>query len=656
MRQLIKLTGLSDLVYDFGTFISYFISTFMFAILFVTVSISEVHPSLTSLVFIALFTSSSIIFSLTISILFNDVTHSVIILLIIWTLGPLCDIAINFLEINISTPSSILLYLVLPPTYQIHIYFDAQSNDNLSPIILLLLTILSIAWWSVMNWYLKTVWPFQDGLPKPFYFFCTQEYWKSSTVESNDDFNPKEVNAQYFETVDPRLVGGIQIQRISKSFGNRLVVKNVDLNVYRGEITVLLGHNGAGKTTTMNIITGMFPSSSGRILINGFDLKKTPTFAMNNMGFCPQQNVLFESMTTHENITIFAMLRGVDSTKIKDEVNKVLGDVKLASDIEGSKLSGGMKRRLQIGMALVGGSNILILDEPSSGLDVEARKEVWEILTELKMKGSLILMTTHHMEEADHLADRIAIMSHGEIKCYGSSKFLKKAFRVGHHLRIEKGINFKRELFETYLRTHFRFKNEITDTGSEVKYSIENSEDDTGLKLSRFCEHLMLIKDDFFIRSCGVNSANLDDVFFQAGVIFDGQADPTKIKIENFKYVPLDLHINLRSQLKGLFIKRCDHLKRSYLIAIFYFSLNYIAVGICLMLANTKKNQTIDSLKSLNLTAINTIKKTIKRSNKQMDFEDIYIYALYATLFIGFQFASCSPGLLPIQEKVVQVS
>ncbi|POS81704.1 hypothetical protein EPUL_006209, partial [Erysiphe pulchra] len=177
----------------------------------------------------------------------------------------------------------------------------------------------------------------------------------------------------------------------SKQFGlgnkKKNAVSNINLNLYENELTALLGHNGAGKTTLMNMITGLFKPSSGKIFINNFDIQTNPKKARNFLSFCPQHNILYDELTAEEHLYIY-------------EIDQVLKQLLLDSkrNEQTHSFSGGMKRKLNLAIALIGKSKILILDEPTSGMDVQSRRFVWDVLLKEK-RNRTILLTTHFIED-----------------------------------------------------------------------------------------------------------------------------------------------------------------------------------------------------------------------------------------------------------------
>ncbi|KAF9129730.1 hypothetical protein BGW39_003874 [Mortierella sp. 14UC] len=250
------------------------------------------------------------------------------------------------------------------------------------------------------------------------------------------------------------------------------VVKGLDLEVHKNEILGFLGHNGAGKTTSLSIIMGMVKSSAGSVVVNGHLMPgsdvaggrkadmRTLGEVQKQMGVCPQHDVLFETLTAWETVQLYATIKGVkvlgrttagsaassgsngsqSSKALLDEyLDHLLDDVYLKEKKHErvSTYSGGMKRKLSVALAFLGDPKVVLLDEPTTGMDVFTRKQVWQLMQDSKA-GRAILLTTHSMEEADALGDRIAILSDGHLQTMGSSLFLKNRFGLGYHLSLEK--------------------------------------------------------------------------------------------------------------------------------------------------------------------------------------------------------------------------
>ena len=230
----------------------------------------------------------------------------------------------------------------------------------------------------------------------------------------------------------------ISVQGLEKSYKNLPVLKGVDFEVKTGSIFALLGSNGAGKTTIVKILTTLLKKDSGNLTVNGFDVNSKPHNVRQSISLTGQFTAVDEILTGRENIIMIAKLRHLDHPRqVADDLLKRFG-LTDASDRSVSTYSGGMHRRLDIAMSLVGNPQIIFLDEPTTGLDPEARIEVWKVVKELAGSGTTVFLTTQYLEEAEHLADRIAILHEGKIIVNDTLMELKKLFPPAKVEYIEK--------------------------------------------------------------------------------------------------------------------------------------------------------------------------------------------------------------------------
>uniref|UniRef100_A0A668ACT9 P-type phospholipid transporter n=1 Tax=Myripristis murdjan TaxID=586833 RepID=A0A668ACT9_9TELE len=298
--------------------------------------------------------------------------------------------------------------------------------------------------YGVLTWYIEAVFPGQYGIPRPWYFPFTKSYWlgerasQTSKLPQSRKGNP---GAVCMEEEPAHLEPGVYIENLVKVYrhGKKLAVDGLTLGFYQGQITSFLGHNGAGKTTTMSILTGLFPPTSGTAYILGKDIRSELSAIRQSLGVCPQHNVLFSMLTVEEHIWFYARLKGLSEEQVKGEIEQILQDTGLPHKRRSrtSTLSGGMQRKLSVALAFVGGSKVVILDEPTAGVDPYARRGIWDLLLNYR-QGRTIILSTHHMDEADILGDRIAIISHGKLCCVGSSLFLKNQLGTGYYLTLVK--------------------------------------------------------------------------------------------------------------------------------------------------------------------------------------------------------------------------
>ncbi|MFE7064025.1 ABC transporter ATP-binding protein [Sutcliffiella sp. NPDC057660] len=230
----------------------------------------------------------------------------------------------------------------------------------------------------------------------------------------------------------------ISVKRLKKSFKDKEVLKEVDFEVRRGEIFALLGSNGAGKTTIVNILSTLMKPDGGEVGICGLDVQRQPDHVRQSISLTGQFAALDSMLTGRENLMMIAKLRGVSNPA--QVVDNLLAKFSLtdAANRRADKYSGGMKRRLDIAMSLIGTPSVIFLDEPTTGLDPEARIEVWDTVKELARGGTTILLTTQYLEEAEQLADRIAILHDGKIIKTGTLAVLKEMFPPAKVEYIEK--------------------------------------------------------------------------------------------------------------------------------------------------------------------------------------------------------------------------
>uniref|UniRef100_A0A8C3R7H7 ATP binding cassette subfamily A member 4 n=1 Tax=Cyanoderma ruficeps TaxID=181631 RepID=A0A8C3R7H7_9PASS len=292
--------------------------------------------------------------------------------------------------------------------------------------------------YGILSWYLDNVFPGDYGLPQPWYFPVLESYWLGSRSPEAEKTATADVNT-FFEPEPTGLIPGVCIQDLVKIFANRPkpAVDGINITFYEGQITAFLGHNGAGKTTTMSILTGLFPPTSGTVLVGGLDIQTHMDSIRHRLGMCPQHNILFNHLTVAEHILFYSQLKGRCREEAEQEMEAMLEDMGLIHkrNEEAQNLSGGMQRKLSVAIAFVGEAKVVVLDEPTSGVDPYSRRSIWDLLLKYR-PGRTIILSTHHMDEADILGDRVAIISQGKLFCSGSPVFLKNCFGSGFYLTL----------------------------------------------------------------------------------------------------------------------------------------------------------------------------------------------------------------------------
>ena len=220
-------------------------------------------------------------------------------------------------------------------------------------------------------------------------------------------------------------MNSIEVNKLTKKYKEKIAVNEIDLKIKKGELFALLGTNGAGKTSTIKMLSGLILPTSGEIIINNMDMKKDMFKIKEKLNISPQETAIAPNLTVKENLEFMA---GVYQIKNKKEkIEELVNQFKLGEVLnkKAKTLSGGWQRKVSIAISLINDPEILFLDEPTLGLDVIARKELWKVISSLKGKITIIL-TTHYMEEAEKLSDRIGIMSNGELVDIGTAKELIK--------------------------------------------------------------------------------------------------------------------------------------------------------------------------------------------------------------------------------------
>jgi len=224
----------------------------------------------------------------------------------------------------------------------------------------------------------------------------------------------------------------IVIENLSKKFEDVNAVDGLSLEIEKGELFGLLGPNGAGKTTAIKVLCGLLEPSSGSAHVGGYDVRKDSSKVKELIGVCPQDTAAYSFLSGRENVELFGNLHAMPKEKLKKNTDGLLEKMSLAEDANRrfGKYSGGMKRRINLIMALVHDPEIAFLDEPTVAMDPQSRHAVWDFIRELKNRGKTIILTTHYMEEAEELCDRVGIIDHGKLIALGSPKQLKDKFKA----------------------------------------------------------------------------------------------------------------------------------------------------------------------------------------------------------------------------------
>jgi len=378
----------------------------------------------------------------------------------------------------------------------------------------------------LLGLYLDQVWPTRYGLKRHPLFFLQKSFWVSqkpnynemdesmldNSEEDDPDFEKVDQNLREQESRGECLV----VNNLRKQFDDFTAVDGLNIKMYEGQIFALLGHNGAGKTTTISCLSGLLTATSGSARVFNRDMFKESDEVRKTLGLCPQHDVLFDNLNVEEHLRMYAVFKGVPSNKIKEAVAETIKKVDLLEKAKtlSKHLSGGQKRKLSVGIALLGGSKLVFLDEPTSGMDVTARRKLWDMLKNNK-QGRIIILTTHFMDEADILGDRIGIMSTGKLKCCGSSLFLKKRFGTGYNLTMVKTSSANSQEINRFVSSQIPSAVLASDVSGEISYQFPT---ETVSQFSTFFRELDKHMKSLGVLSYGISITTLEEVFLNLGL------------------------------------------------------------------------------------------------------------------------------------------
>lgn len=301
-------------------------------------------------------------------------------------------------------------------------------------------------------------------------------------------------------------MGVLEIKNVVKRYGDVTALNGISLTLNDGEILALLGPNGAGKTTLISIISGVIEPTSGEVLIDGLPPKNPNARA--RIGLMPQEHSLYDDLTGIENMMFYARLYGLEKQEISDRISKLLERVGLGNAARRlvKTYSGGMKKRLSLAAALLNYPKILILDEPTTGMDPGMRVETWKIIREAKESGKAILLATHYMDEADALADRVAIIDSGVIVAEGTPDELKRKYGPKSVVEVElwKPLKDANKILEDVAES-------VTPSEDGLRLTVHVSDPDSAVPELVTKLHLA----GAAVRSLRVRKPTLEDVFLK---------------------------------------------------------------------------------------------------------------------------------------------
>ncbi|XP_020567686.1 ATP-binding cassette sub-family A member 5 isoform X1 [Oryzias latipes] len=451
-----------------------------------------------------------------------------------------------------------LLCLLSPSAFSIGIaqvvYLEAQGDGAVfssltsgpHPLYVpLVMLVLDCILYLLLAIYLDQVLPGEFGMRRSLVYFLQPSYWsrhrkryvKVTSVfetETNgipDSTDQSDESNEFVEPVSSEFRGkeAIRITNIGKSFKDKdgmvEALKDMTFDIYEGQITALLGHSGAGKSTLMSILCGICPPTTGSASMFGSPITEMADGAEMKqlVGVCPQFNIVFDVLTVEEHLGVFAAIKGIPPADVDSEVSKVLKDLELDKirSAQVKNLSAGQKRKLSVGIAILGDPKVLLLDEPTAGMDPSSRHQVWSLLKS-RRAGRVIVLSTHYMDEADILADRKAVISHGQLKCVGSSLYLKTKCGVGYHLSMSIKEDCDADKITTLVQSHTPKAHLSRRQGAELTFTLPFESVNTFPDLFSALDS----QPQAGIIHYGVSMTTLEDVFLRLEAEFDvDQAD-----------------------------------------------------------------------------------------------------------------------------------
>lgn len=386
---------------------------------------------------------------------------------------------------------------------------------------------------ALIAWYLDHVISHNRGTPDPFYFFLSPYYWglkKKRRLNEEDESlsdagldNEKGPCPSVMSEVD--FTDGVSIRGLGKRFKQQRccgpaseihAVNDLSMDINSRELLAILGHNGAGKSTLINILTGLTKASYGSATICGYDIHTEMDKIRKVLGVCPQHDILWDELSAKEHLILFGRIKQLPYDVVIKDAEEKLKQVKLdhVKDRHVGTFSGGMKRRLSVAISGVGNPKIIILDEPTTGMDPINRRNAWKLIQQMK-EGRVVLLTTHSMEEADVLSDRVCVIVNGELKCLGTALSLKNNYGDGYRITT---ITENPEKLTEVLKDEFPAAKIIDSSGGSLVISIPLDRVDQIELFFRTMEGLeegSVRRVKKLIKDWGLSNTTLEEVFMR---------------------------------------------------------------------------------------------------------------------------------------------
>ena len=616
IKEVMKIMGLKEGEYFLSYFLQYLIISLIISFINSHLLKMVLNPIPLYILFFLIFLFSLDIFSLIYFFQsFMDKTRTAIICTTFLYLLMYCTFLVCVLE---KTSMTLKVILSIIPSVSLsngilllskfEIYFkkfntkDISINHyNFSIKIMYIMFIIDFFLYLFLGYYFSNVLSHEFGLKKPWNFLFNRNYWfktkrknninNSHNIElQNIDRNSKlleveniidkplllDKEIEYKEDLfykNNQISDTLEIKNLVKIYDNeKKALDGVNLKFYKNEIFALLGHNGAGKTTLISILTGIYEATDGEILYNDINILDSNNMDLfrEKIGLCSQYDSLYDDLSIREHLEMFSIFKGIKSEKINLEINKILNDFKFNDEnMIVKNLSTGEKRKLSIAISLIGGSEILILDEPSSGMDITSKRNLWEILKHIS-EGKIIIITSHYMEEASILGNRIGIINLGKIKCIGSPLFLIEKYGKFMNLIITKEKNSDdKQIIDFILKYANNAEYEFSAGKIIFNIPIKEYNDASEIKKFGISNFFKILDDnikDLKIKSYNVSMPTLEDVFLNLSSNHDIKKYRKEIENENDKIL-FDKNMKENYTKNSKFINDfLINIKRKYLI------------------------------------------------------------------------------------------
>lgn len=467
ISEMMKILGLPSWIFYVSWFIYYTIVLGITSLLVALVMVfGNVMPEgSVELIFLyyVLYSTSSIAFSLFLSTPFDSSKVAQTVAFLVYSL---VSMAGSLPDITWGTEIRMIVTLFLPPMgFSLGLKASSpkgmtwsnmsDEKENFSVTYAIAMMFCATIFYMLLFVYFDQVLPHAVGTRRPWYFPFVRN------AAANKDVSEEALG----------LVGTsvVETKALSKRYdASRQALFDVDLKLHPGELTVLLGRNGAGKTTLINILTGMTEASSGTARVFGHSVNNDLEKVRENLGFCPQHDIQWQQLTVEEHFEIFGAFRNIPPKIVKERMNRLLANIGLVGkeSAPAGTLSGGMKRKLSVALSFLGDSKFIILDEPTSGLDPLSRRHMWTVLGKMR-EDRVVLLSTHYMDEAEVLGERVVILSDGQVRANGSVNELKREFDCGYELAFS--------LADSDLAALSRFQEIVVSVVKYAKIEIGNS-------------------------------------------------------------------------------------------------------------------------------------------------------------------------------------